>query len=305
LKLESDALRRELNEWRDRSGLPRVEEPVRGDGFGLVLSGEVEVIVPTNDEEDMEEDGDDDIHANSGSGAVSSGDDVDDLAQAAAVALLKSNGPVTPPMSSSPHNPFAHNAPTVNHPRSHSVTGGHQAINHLLANRHNQGPLIASHPSGISYENPAMASVYDTHPLLSNHPNASHYGFSSGGAGSFNPTQLPPHILAQLAAEMENKASAGWYNNMGQFTPPSSSGGGSPVNIPFGNGGYQHHSQRRIYDDGRESVGSMGRERSSSLGSRGSPVNFEMAGGPQVGRWMADDGMENSMRNGPGYAMMM
>ncbi len=44
LKHESDALRRELNEWRDRAGLPRLEEPVRSEGFGMVLTGELEVI---------------------------------------------------------------------------------------------------------------------------------------------------------------------------------------------------------------------------------------------------------------------
>ncbi|KAF8901982.1 hypothetical protein CPB85DRAFT_1227446 [Mucidula mucida] len=38
LKMEADALRREINEWRDRSGVPRVEEPVRGEGFGMVIS---------------------------------------------------------------------------------------------------------------------------------------------------------------------------------------------------------------------------------------------------------------------------
>lgn len=57
MKMEADALRRELNEWRDRAGIPRVEEPQRGDGFGIVLSGELEVIVvPTG--MDDEDDGD-------------------------------------------------------------------------------------------------------------------------------------------------------------------------------------------------------------------------------------------------------
>src|SRR5882757_4950683 len=37
IKAEADALRQELNEWRDRAGLPRLEEPARGDGFNLVL----------------------------------------------------------------------------------------------------------------------------------------------------------------------------------------------------------------------------------------------------------------------------
>jgi hypothetical protein len=60
LKLESDALRREINEWRNRAGIPRIEEPVRGEGFSTVLSGEQEVIpVPTGaqDQDDEDEDG--------------------------------------------------------------------------------------------------------------------------------------------------------------------------------------------------------------------------------------------------------
>jgi hypothetical protein len=59
LKTESDALRRELNEWRDRAGLPRVEEPVRGDGFGMVLAGELEVIsgISIEEEDDDADDG--------------------------------------------------------------------------------------------------------------------------------------------------------------------------------------------------------------------------------------------------------
>lgn len=58
LKQEADALRRELNEWRDRAALPRIEEPMRGEGFGMVLSGELEVISVsgiTEEDEDGEE----------------------------------------------------------------------------------------------------------------------------------------------------------------------------------------------------------------------------------------------------------
>ncbi|KIK91242.1 hypothetical protein PAXRUDRAFT_640097 [Paxillus rubicundulus Ve08.2h10] len=54
LKLETDALLRELNEWRDRAGLPRVDEPVRGEGFTMVLNGEVEVLAANVGEEDEE-----------------------------------------------------------------------------------------------------------------------------------------------------------------------------------------------------------------------------------------------------------
>ena len=56
LKLESDALRRELNEWRDRAAIPRIEEPVRSDGFSMILSGQLEVIAAVSGEAD-EEDG--------------------------------------------------------------------------------------------------------------------------------------------------------------------------------------------------------------------------------------------------------
>ncbi|KAJ7628631.1 hypothetical protein FB45DRAFT_918799 [Roridomyces roridus] len=42
LKNETDALRHEVNEWRMRAGVPSVEEPRRSDGFGVILSGELE-----------------------------------------------------------------------------------------------------------------------------------------------------------------------------------------------------------------------------------------------------------------------
>jgi hypothetical protein len=53
LKVEVDNLRREVNEWRDRFRMPRVEEAVRGEGYAMVLSGELEVLsaVPEEEEE--------------------------------------------------------------------------------------------------------------------------------------------------------------------------------------------------------------------------------------------------------------
>ncbi|TRM58437.1 hypothetical protein BD626DRAFT_573646 [Schizophyllum amplum] len=44
LKLETDALRRELNEWRVRKGISLVDEPPRSDTFSMVLAGEMEVL---------------------------------------------------------------------------------------------------------------------------------------------------------------------------------------------------------------------------------------------------------------------
>ncbi|KAJ7093319.1 hypothetical protein B0H15DRAFT_799142 [Mycena belliarum] len=42
LKIEADALRREVNEWRARAGVAPAEEPPRSDAFGAVLRGELE-----------------------------------------------------------------------------------------------------------------------------------------------------------------------------------------------------------------------------------------------------------------------
>jgi hypothetical protein len=58
LKHESDALCRELNEWHDWASLPRLEEPVRSEGFGMVLTGKLEVISGISIKEE-DEDADD------------------------------------------------------------------------------------------------------------------------------------------------------------------------------------------------------------------------------------------------------
>ncbi|KAH6886637.1 hypothetical protein BKA70DRAFT_1410071 [Coprinopsis sp. MPI-PUGE-AT-0042] len=45
LRAEADALRREVNEWRSRQNLPLVDEPPRSDGFNIIVSGELDVLV--------------------------------------------------------------------------------------------------------------------------------------------------------------------------------------------------------------------------------------------------------------------
>ncbi|KAL0059510.1 hypothetical protein AAF712_013741 [Marasmius tenuissimus] len=73
LKLEADHLRRELNEWRDRAGIPRVEEPVRSEGFSMILNQELEVIpIVTSGGGDDDEDGG--LYGEDG-GSVEGGDD--------------------------------------------------------------------------------------------------------------------------------------------------------------------------------------------------------------------------------------
>ena len=316
IKVEADALRRELNEWRDRSGLPRLEEPARSDGFNLVLSGEVEVIVPSqhDDEENMEDDGDDDLYHGRSS------DDVEEVARAAAMNMAKpSQSPTSAPSPTS--HQFAHNAPPppvhqngVAHAHSQQVSGGpqpHPAIAQLLhGHQHphaapphhvsNGGSIIASHQPPVSYENSAM--IYDGY-------HSSQFGYNV--PQSYNNGPMLPHILAQLAAEMEHKAAPGWYSNStGQFTPPSSSGGPSPVGSPFsgvGGGlsnGYPIAQHHRYAEDGV-----VGRERSASIGSRGSPVgSYELVNGSHmenVPRWR-EEGMVGAPGPNPaGYSLLM
>lgn len=142
LKLESDALRRELNEWRGRAGLPCVEEPVRGEGFSMVLNGEVEILAAVIGEEDEEgqaydgyDEGDDEF-----TGSMPNA--VDDSEDVMSSAPMVKNGM------------YAHG-------------NGHPAdvnIAHLMPrgppNSHG-GPMIAQMHSPVSFENPEMPSMYE------------------------------------------------------------------------------------------------------------------------------------------------
>ena len=55
LKLESDALRREFNEWRDRAAIPWSEELMRSAGFSMILSGELEAVAAVPGQGDQED----------------------------------------------------------------------------------------------------------------------------------------------------------------------------------------------------------------------------------------------------------
>jgi len=147
LKLEADALRRELNEWRDRASLPRVEEPVRSEAFSMVLSGEVEILtsIPGMDEEEEGEgDNEDDAHirAMPAGIACSIPEESEDLHSVAA--------PTVKPLT----NPFPPNLPPQ-HPGAPQLT-------HILPRpAPHSRPIIAQNISNYSFENPAMPSLYD------------------------------------------------------------------------------------------------------------------------------------------------
>jgi len=290
VKVEADALRQELNEWRERSGIPRLEEPTRGDGFNMILSGEVEVIIPSTQHEDdqsMEDDCEDDYHSRSS-------EDVEEVSRATAVNMTQSSqSPISAPSPSShqftPNVPplpvhqndiaQSHSQQVMSAPQSQVLTQPaytHQQ-SHAAPPHHvpTSGPTIVTHHSSVSYENPAM--MYDNY-------RPSQFGYDV--PHPYVNGQLPHHILTQLSTEMEQKAPSGWYNSTtGQFTPPNSSGGPSPVNSPFGfSGGFPVAQQPRYVE-----TGVIDRERSVSVGSRGSPIgNYEFAGGApmdNIPRW--------------------
>jgi len=138
LKLESDALRRELNEWRDRAGLPRVEEPIRAEGFSMVLSGELEVLAAVNDDEDE----------NSAQGYDGYDDGEDDF-------LGPGGSLQTDEMDHSRNTMLKINNANLFAPLTNAGTNSH--IAHAIP----RDPIIASSPSAVSFENPAMASLYE------------------------------------------------------------------------------------------------------------------------------------------------
>ncbi|KAJ3801865.1 hypothetical protein GGU11DRAFT_134831 [Lentinula aff. detonsa] len=170
LKLESDALRRELNEWRSRAGIPRIDEPVRGEGFSVVLSGEPEII-PIPGGPGLQEDGDEDGFGEEMEDDYRPMTDTpmhsDDEVR---VALLKSQsqsqGSFVSTINTNVH-PMMPPSSMHAHPRAHPM--GSSA----------GGPMIAS-PTNMSFENPMVGRVYDSVPY--------HTG-DAYSAGAYGPAQ--------------------------------------------------------------------------------------------------------------------
>ncbi|KAG7086188.1 hypothetical protein E1B28_002149 [Marasmius oreades] len=128
LKLEADHLRRELNEWRDRASIPRVEEPIRNEGFSMVLNQELEVIpVVTNGALD---DDDDTIGLyGEENGSVEGNDDEMWLSSGGPIGIeeqqrmmLAAGGRISPPpMNTSMTYTQSQRPPFPHHPHSHPL----------------------------------------------------------------------------------------------------------------------------------------------------------------------------------------
>ncbi|KAG6371973.1 hypothetical protein JVT61DRAFT_8989 [Boletus reticuloceps] len=157
LKLESDALRRELNEWRDRAGLPRVDEPVRGDGFNMILSGEVEVLAAVVGEEEDE-----------GQGQFDGFDEGDEELSGPVIMDDPEDAMVADPLVNSGvygHNTTAGSMNSVDMKMSRMLPRA-QPPSH---------PVIAQMPPSVSFENPAMPALYE--PQITPHfQSAAHLG---------------------------------------------------------------------------------------------------------------------------------
>jgi len=292
LKLEADALRREVNEWRDRAGLPRVEEPVRGEGFTMVLSGEIEVLaaIPDDEDENGGQDGYDDGEEDfAGVGASFGGDDNEAKPVTQANMLNNANA-----------NPFAHNMPTSNNLGSNVMP------------RSAPAPMIATNPATVSFENPAMASLYEP-----NHPTFT-------GVNLF---QQPQHQMSQQDVEKWNPQ---MFSQLPQtqrtlFTPPTSAHGLSACAPPSSQSGagtgaafqdsathffanFQRQQQQQVagghmygspeIDDG-SSIGSGGGRESNSSGY-GTPPHASPTGSFDLSSSSASDYTMASRRSSGG-----
>jgi hypothetical protein len=268
LKLEADALRRELNEWRDRANLPRVEEPVRSEAFSMVLSGEVEVLtsIPGMDEEEEGEclgDNEDDmpIRPMPPNVACSIPEDTEDLSSIGAPAIK------------SPTNPFPHGfqpqhagAPHLAHIYPRPVSHGR--------------PIIAQNMSNVSFENPAMASLYDQQT----HVPSQQYQMQFN-AGAPLDTDKSVAWNNQIFAAQQFRQQLPDQHNM--FAPPTASQGPSPNSAAqqfaqqaYYQGPPRQHPAQHVYgspvdSEDASSVGSGpgygGSDRSGSDSAYGSP----------------------------------
>lgn len=216
LKHEADALRRELNEWRDRAGIPRIEEPVRGDAFSMVLSGELEVIAAVPGDEDGDDDNDYPGYPDEDYPGVIPGHPIPHGHHPSAHPHLEEMD--DPRMTSmiKPGHPFPHNIPS-----GPASNGLHLA--HILPRPSNGAPAMLASPT--SFESTGMYEA--------------HHNFG-------NPSAAGPAFVQQQQQSMDPEKLVAWYGAQSQqqmmqaqrslFTPPTTSHGVPGSNGNNGNG---------------------------------------------------------------------
>jgi len=241
LKHETDALRRELNEWRDRAGIPRVEEPIRGEGFGMVISGELEVITAVGVEEE-DEDGEDGMptmqqHQQQQQQQYQ-GAYMDDIEEDVIMPVYQQQQP--PQMM---HHPMMHHH-DMDDPRVAALLLKNAASSNPFA--HNLPPP-PPHSSAYSAPRPGTAGSYDSQT-------SSSYGYQPG-FGYDTRQQQPPqaHLFTPPATS----------HGLPTSTGSNSSNAGSPV------GGLSANPPLNLNTAASPSSGS----------AHGSPVSVSSAGG--------------------------
>jgi len=192
LKHEADALRRELNEWRDRAGIPRIEEPVRGEGFSMILSGELELVVPGIVNGVMDDDDDDFGTPGYAEDEAYPSADGPELEDARLTMVKNTNYPQVAPTNGSPP-PASNVSSSPPYPHRPSITVAPQQP--VMG-----GPMIAS-PTAMSFDNPAIG-VYSAADAHIPHPQQApaHVMYHPPTGFPIHPQQMSAHP-AMLEAE--------------------------------------------------------------------------------------------------------
>jgi hypothetical protein len=273
LKLEADAVRRELNEWRDRANLPRVEEPVRSEAFSMVLNGEVEILtsIPGMDEEEDAEglgDNEDDLPVRAMPPCVghSLTEDADDFNSTSAVKPAA--------------NLFAQNVPAQQQGAPH--------LAHILPRPSSHGrPVIAQNVSNVSFENPAMASLYDQQahvpsPQYQMQFNVGHtFDADKSASAAWNNQIFSSQQLQQQLA-----------NQHGLFSSSATSHGSSSISAgqPFTHQSYypdpprQQPPVQHVYGSPVDSEDASSVSSGPGFGGRDSSMSGSTYGSPQATR---------------------
>ncbi|KAF7313125.1 BHLH domain-containing protein [Mycena kentingensis (nom. inval.)] len=140
IKDEADALRNELNQWRSRAGVQGLEEPMRAEAFGIVLSGELEF-----DPADMlegSEEGDDEEAAYTYN-AYRRGSDASVLSAASADVYAMHQAQMLAPIQGAYPGPYAA-----------------YPVEPVSPQGYYPSPTIVDHALSAAYENPAMGHAY-------------------------------------------------------------------------------------------------------------------------------------------------
>jgi len=254
-----------------------VEEPIRGEGFSMILNGEVETLNAVIGEEDEDgqsyegyEEGEDEF-----TGSMPSAmDDTEDILPAGGAMLLKNGLYAHGNLPSTGVN--AHQIPR-GPPRSHG------------------GPVIAQVPSSVSFENPDIPSIYEPQvnfagtPYIEHHPAVEQYNMKAWATNMYNnyePQQQQQFHHLQVQRNFVNPPNAS--RSMGPSATTLGNHFGDEVVLATLKRHQQHSAMGYTADsEDTSSVGSVhsSKDRSGSFSpgsgfgspTHASPMNYEIA----------------------------